>query len=160
MAKALWQEIYESSDNDVMKETAEHALKNILRDELADSLASRAEMFRASTERAPTSLSELVTAGLLRKLPHDPFGGEYFIDAETGKILSTSAVSEQADRTARYVKRLIERYRDQEGDYPRSLADLEGVGLVESIPHVDGARPVYDSANGTVDYVITAGRDQ
>jgi hypothetical protein len=157
MAKALWEEILRSSTNDVMKETAEHALKSILRDELADSLRVRVDRFSRSTGMAPRTLSELVKAGLLRSVPPDPFGGEYFIDGETGDVLSSSEVLEQADHAKRYVERLLTRYYDQEGTYPRALMDLKDTGLVEDLPRVPGTRIEYHPGEGTVDYVLTRG---
>lgn len=160
VAKALWEEISRSSGNDVMRETAEYALKSIVRDELAESLAVRVETFRSSTGRLPRRLSELVSAGLLRNLPPDPFGGEYFMDSQTGAVLSTSAISEQAAHTKRYVERLLKRYRSQEGDFPRLLTDLEAAGFVDSIPRVQGTRSVYDPQRGTVDYVIAREGDE
>jgi hypothetical protein len=160
VAKALWEEIERSSDNDVMKETAEHALKTIVREELADSLAVRVAKFRSSTGRLPHTLSELVGAGLLHGVPPDPFGGKYFIDPESGMVMSTSRVSEQAGHTKRYVERLLQRYHRQEGGYPRLLGDLTAKGLVENLPQVPGTRTVYDPENGTVDYVLTREGDQ
>ncbi len=160
IAKALWEEIERSSTNDVMRETADHALKSILRDELAESLAVCVERFRSSTGTAPRVLTELVGAGLLRTVPPDPFGGQYFIDPESGTVLSTSAVSERAGRTKRYVERLLERYRLQEGAYPRSLTGLEDAGMAESVPRVPGTLAEYDPENGTVDYVLTLERQR
>ncbi len=160
IAKALWEEIQRSSTNNVMKETADYALKSILRDELADSLAVRVERFRSSTGRPPRTLTELVGAGLLRSVPPDPFGGEYFMDSETGTVLSTSAVSEKAGHTKRYVEKLLRRYCSQEGDYPRSLTGLEDAGFVESIPRVPGTDTEYDPETGTVDYVLIVAGEQ
>jgi hypothetical protein len=97
---------------------------------------------------------------LLRSVPPDPFGGKYFMDLETGTVLSTSSVSEQAGHTKRYVEKLLGRYRSQEGDYPRSLTGLEDAGLVESVPHVTGTRAEYDPETGTVDYVLTGEKEQ
>jgi hypothetical protein len=138
-----------------MRETAEYALKAILRDQLADSLEVRLKRFQALEGRRPATLLELVTTGLVRSIPQDPLGGEYFLDPETGAVLSTSAVADEADRSKRYVERLIGRYRDQQGHYPRSLSDLEKSGLVESVPSVPGTLAEYDSATGTVEYVLT-----
>jgi hypothetical protein len=157
LAKALWEEIHRSSDNEVMRETAEHALKSILRDEMADSLEARVARFRSSMGRQPVTLSELVRAGLLSRIPQDPFGGRYFIDTESGRVLTTSAVSEQAGRTKRYVEKLIGRYRDQKGRYPRNLSDLEATGLVASLPQVPGTLTEYDPARGTVEYILNRG---
>jgi hypothetical protein len=157
MAKALWEEIYHSSDNPVMRETAEHALKNIIRDELADSLEIRIERFLAGKGRRPDTLGELVEAGLLRRVPRDPYGGRYFIDSVTGKVWSTSAVSETAERTGRYVQRLLDRYYDQHGHYPGRLEDLVKEGLVQELPRVSGTSITYDSSEGVVRYILSTG---
>jgi hypothetical protein len=154
MAKALWEEILQSSSNNVMKETADHALKCIIRDETADSLAVRTDRYRAATGKAPRSLADLVRVGLLRSVPPDPFGGEYFLDERSGRVLSTSAVREHADQTKRYVERLLKRYLDEKGTYPESLTVLEDSGLIESIPAVAGTHVEYDPVNGTVDFVL------
>lgn len=156
-AKALWEEISRSSDNEVMKETADFALRSITRDEIADSLESRVARFRALRGRSPADLSELVTAGLVRKVPDDLFGGTYFLDPESDRVLSTSAVLEAAERTGRYIERLVAHYRDQTGRYPRLLGDLEASGLVDSLPQVAGAHVRYDATEGTVKYVLDAG---
>lgn len=156
MAKALWEEILRSSTNDVMKETAEHALKSILRDELSDSLEVRVQGFHSSRGRMPRSLEELVEADLLRSVPPDPFGGRYFLNAADGEVLSTSAVAEQAGHTKRYVERLLGRFHSREGSYPATLAGLVDAGLVESVPHVPGTLIRYDALAGTVDFVITS----
>ena len=55
--------------------------------ERLDALVDR---FREGAGRRPTSLDELVTAGLLRGVPPDPYGGAYEIDRETGKVHSST----------------------------------------------------------------------
>jgi hypothetical protein len=157
MAKALWEEISRSSDNEVMQETADFALKSIARDEIADSLTSRIERFRALRGRSPANLGELETAGLVAKVPDDPFGGTYFLDPGSGRVLSTSAVKEAAEHAQRYVERLVGRYRDQEGRYPQDLADLKASGLVDSLPRVPGTLVKYDPGEGAVKYMLDAG---
>jgi hypothetical protein len=155
MAKALWEEILWSSDNEVMRETADYALKSIVRDELADSLEAKVDGFVTATGRRPETLRDLVRAGFLGKVPDDPLGGAYFIDPESGKVLSTSAVSEKAAATKRYVERLLARYRDRFGRYPLRLAGLVESGLVEDVPAVPGTRTAYDPETGTVEYMLT-----
>lgn len=59
------------------------ALENILLLERA--VAAFRERFGA----LPANLSALVTAGMLREIPHDPYGGAFFLD-ERGDIKTTS----------------------------------------------------------------------
>lgn len=155
LAKSLWEEIYWSSDNEVMKQTAEHALKSILRDEIADSLEAAIERLASSTGNLPETLGHLVEAGMVQSIPEDPFGGTYFMVPGSREVLSTSAVSESADRTKRYIERLLGRYRDRHGHYPTELEDLQKSGLVEDLPSVPGTRISYDPQSGTVDIVLT-----
>jgi tetratricopeptide (TPR) repeat protein len=52
-------------------------------------LEKAVEEFRSSHRRLPGDLSELVSAGILRSLPVDPYGGNFFVEAD-GRIRSTS----------------------------------------------------------------------
>jgi hypothetical protein len=154
VARALWQEIYRSSDNTVMKATAEYALRSILREEISDSLETTARAFESSQGRRPTALRELVTAGLISRVPDDPLGGVFFIDPGGGAVLSTSAVREASDRNRRYIERLLERYRRRFGRFPDRLGDLEASGLVDSLPSVPGTTLRYDPQQGAVEFAV------
>jgi hypothetical protein len=154
VAKALWEEIHSSSDNKVMKETAEYALRSILRDEIRDSLDVCIDRFHKLRGRPPGALDELVRAGLVKGIPEDPLGGRYFIDPASGVAMSSSEVRENAEHSKLYLERLLRRYRDQTGTFPETLADLERSGIVAEVPQVAGARRVYKQDEGTVDYFV------
>ena len=49
--------------------------------------------FREKKGRPPLSLDEVVTAGLISKIPADPYGGTFFLD-KTGKVYTTSKLTE------------------------------------------------------------------
>lgn len=49
--------------------------------------------YRAETGSLPESLMELVEAGLLDRLPDDPYGGEFYLD-DQGRVRTTSKLSE------------------------------------------------------------------
>ena len=51
------------------------------------------ETYRAETGSLPESLMELVEAGLLDRLPDDPYGGEFYLD-DQGRVRTTSKLSE------------------------------------------------------------------
>jgi hypothetical protein len=160
LARALWEEIYRSSDNDVMRETAEYSMRSILRDEIADSLRVRVERFEAATGTRPAALQELVEARLLGSVPEDPFGGTYFLDPASGAVLSTTAVSAAAERAAGYLERLLGRYHDRHGLFPDELEDLVRSGLVDELPQVAGADLTYDPGSGSIGYVIRSGGER
>lgn len=50
-----------------------------------------AALFAERTSRPPSSLQELRDNGFLPDLPPDPLGGEYFIDADSGRAKSTAS---------------------------------------------------------------------
>ena len=49
--------------------------------------------YRTETGSLPESLKELVEAGLLDRLPDDPYGGEFYLD-DQGRVRTTSKLSE------------------------------------------------------------------
>jgi len=49
--------------------------------------------FSKKEGRPPRSLGELVTAGQIKKIPADPYGGTFYLE-ETGKVYTTSKLTE------------------------------------------------------------------
>ena len=52
-------------------------------------LSSATDRFRVEHGRMPVKLEELVSSGLIRRIPDDPYGGRFYLDRD-GKIRSTS----------------------------------------------------------------------
>jgi len=154
VAKELWTEIHRSSENDVMKINAEYALKNIRLEEVADTLTSMVRELERTGGRAPKSLGDLKRAGLVVRIPPDPFGGHYFLDSETGKVLSTTRISDEAERSKRYIDKLLKRHMDKHGRYPEALAGLVADGQIPEIPEIEGTVLEYNPARGEVEYVF------
>ncbi len=152
LARALWEEIYRSSQNKMMRESAAFALKRIDLDDASELLGGLVGRFQDLTGRSPYNLEEIVRAGLMGEIPRDPFGGRYFLDPQTEKVLSTSRVATEAEGMKRYVERSIRRYRDMKGHLPQSLAELKTEGLIDEIPIVAGTEVRYDPVTGTVEY--------
>jgi hypothetical protein len=153
IALSLWKEIYESSSNRVMRETALHAIGNMTLEAVADTLTNLAHEFSEARGRFPADLEELVTTGYAPGIPRDPFGGHYFIDQEYRKVLSTTSVGREAETYGKYLQRYLERYFDTTGGYPSELAELVEEGLIAEIPSVPGAELSYDALSGSVEYV-------
>lgn len=63
-----------------LRRDALQAVKNLL---------SATDRFRAKHGRLPVHLEELVSSGLIRRIPDDPYGGIFYLDRD-GKIRTTS----------------------------------------------------------------------
>ena len=124
VARALWEQLYASTGNTVIRDAADLAIKNIDLDMALEKLSGMVVRFRKVTGCAPGRLSDLVGAGLASGIPEDPFGGSYFIDPTTNRVLSTTRVVAEAARTTAALEKAIERHRGRAGSLPRSLADL------------------------------------
>jgi hypothetical protein len=85
-ARALWRELGESADNDVMKANAALRLAQFDAMDALDQLDAIVFDFRTRVGRAPQSWRELVAARLLRGLPLDPSGTPFELDPATGAV--------------------------------------------------------------------------
>jgi len=148
VSRALWEQLYASTGNTVIKNAAELAIKNIDLDQTQESLSEAVARFHEATGRFPGRLSDLVRAGLVSEIPKDPFDGFYFIDTSTNRVLSTTRVATEAATTAATLEKAVERYSRRTGSLPGSLADLASEGLLDKVPEVEGARVTYDPTTG------------
>jgi len=62
--------------------------------EIMDRLEQKVSEYQKNYQKQPSSLTELVTAGLIDKIPDDPYGGE-FILLENGRVYTTSKMVRQ-----------------------------------------------------------------
>ena len=155
VARKLWEEIYGSTTNQAMKDNAEYALRMLDLDESVARLNQAADRYEESRGVRPASVGHLVSAGLVRAVPEGPFGGGYFVDPATGRVLSTTKVQEGAARAVSTLQKKVDYYYEKRGAYPESLEALEEESLITGVPVVDGASIFYDGARGTVQYVMS-----
>lgn len=154
LSRQLWEEIYESTTNEAMKENALYALKMLDLDETALRLNEAAAEYERRHGVPPACLQDLVEAALLRLLPEDPFGGRYFLDHGAGRVLSTTRVEAEAGRVTAILQNKIDYYFEKTGVYPETLDALQEEDLIAGTPVVEGAAIVYDSATGKVRYLV------
>jgi tetratricopeptide (TPR) repeat protein len=148
LSRALWEQLYASTGNTVIRDAADLAIKNIDLDRAQERLSEAVARFHEATGRSPGRLSDLVRAGFTKEIPRDPFGGFYFIDASTNRVLSTTRVATGAAKATATLEKAVERYSRRTGSLPGSLADLASEGLLDRVPEVDGARVTYDPTTG------------
>jgi hypothetical protein len=85
-ARFLWQEIYETSENQQMKENAKQNLLKLTAEEEVETLQALVDKVEAKTGRKIRSLEELVPLGFFKKVPLDPKGFSYLLDPKTSKV--------------------------------------------------------------------------
>ena len=78
-ARMLWTNIYQNSDDKLIRANAVKRLAALRVDEEVTFLQGYIERYRQQFGRYPSSLSELQTAGWVRRIPVDPLGYPYLI---------------------------------------------------------------------------------
>lgn len=152
VARSLWEEMYRSSANQVVRTLAEYSIKRIDMDTSLREIAEAAKRFRLLKGEFPRELQDLVAAGIVERIPQDPFGGSYFIDTRTSALSSTTKSREDADIAGRHLRRAIRRFVASECRNPRSLAELKELGFIAEVPTVVGAEVTYDPSAGAVGF--------
>jgi tetratricopeptide (TPR) repeat protein len=102
--------LYEAQQTEVAIEFIQQMIKEIKNNNLRRSLEVRLEALKAIAylekgvkefkeryKRLPHNLEEMVGVGVIEKIPHDPYGGNFYIDS-SGRIKTTSKLARQPKR--------------------------------------------------------------
>lgn len=84
-AEILWQDIYHSTDNPHLKETAKRGLKVLKRERDIEYLQKGVNRFIQDRKKNPASLLELYREGYIDSIPKEPFG--YYYKIKNGKVI-------------------------------------------------------------------------
>jgi tetratricopeptide (TPR) repeat protein len=101
----------ESKEAKVLLERKINWLKNVV--ELEEVVARFKDRFL----RLPDSLEELVSRGLLKSIPDDPFGQGYFLDSNTGNVKSFFGPNKQAEQKDAASQRPVDRLKPAETNH-------------------------------------------
>lgn len=147
----MWESMLHSDDA-LLRDLAERKLILVELRVACQNLDTAAARYQAAHAKPPEKLEELVDAGLAPALPHDPFGGSFFIDAD-GHIKNSSVLDEQVERALGVLNGGIGAFRDRNGRWPASLEELDRSRILDEIPpHPYASRSWrYDAARGTVE---------
>ena len=85
-ARMLWQTSYETSEEPLIKQNAVRHLRALQVDETVPRLEEAVQEFRKKAGVQPRNFSEVVSAGLLPKVPLDPIGTPYKL-LPSGKVV-------------------------------------------------------------------------
>ncbi len=86
-ARFLWQELYETTQDERMRKNALENLIKLAAEEDLETLQSLVDRLAQKSGRSVHSLNELVSAGLLKSYPLDPKGFPYTLEAAAGKVV-------------------------------------------------------------------------
>jgi hypothetical protein len=89
-ARFLWQEFYDSSDNEQMRNNARENLIRLQALDEIDVLSDFVARVETRLGRKLGSIHELVNLKLVKQIPVDPKGFPYTYDPETGKVKLSS----------------------------------------------------------------------
>lgn len=75
-AKQIWTAIYQSANDDDAKERAKAYIARL---DMFDYLEEAAKIYKERTGKFPGKLDELVSSGVIPKIPQDPFGFQFLL---------------------------------------------------------------------------------
>ncbi len=133
VGQRIWEQLYQTSSNSMMRELAARNLQLLGLQQLCDALNGVAARYAQQHGRAPQSLDELRNAGLIQSEPPDPLGGHFFID-QTGQVQSSTLLDDKAEQVQRYLQNAVNRFRDAQQRWPESLEELVQTGALGGIP--------------------------
>lgn len=80
--KEIWSALYEGTDDEILRDQAE---ANLIHIEILEALERGIQIYRQRKGVYPERIEDLVSAGIQREIPQDPFGFVFTID-EDGKL--------------------------------------------------------------------------
>jgi hypothetical protein len=84
--KALWKE----NPDLIVREKLETRAKEVMIERDLRTLERAVEQYRTQHLVSPKTLADLATSGYLDRVPPEPFGGSYLLDAKTGQVTSST----------------------------------------------------------------------
>ncbi|MBM3319108.1 MAG: hypothetical protein FJY73_00330 [Candidatus Eisenbacteria bacterium] len=150
-SEEMWREILRTTENERFREAAEAALLGIQAARDTTALAEAARKFRDRTGIFPRSPEALVRAGLLARVPPEPFGERYVIHPVTGEVRSLFLLAREVRRDLHVLQIVVEAFREARGRSPANLEELVVARMLEAIPSPWGVEYFLDDASGGVE---------
>jgi tetratricopeptide (TPR) repeat protein len=85
-SRRLWMQIYESADNEWLRDNAQLRLAQLTALDRIDYLQALVSEVTRRNGARPTSWTDFIRAGLLRRDPLDPAGTPFVLEPDTGRV--------------------------------------------------------------------------
>lgn len=82
--------LLENTEEENARRTLRNKLRRAYLSQRLESLEHARATFEQVHQRKLTDLNELVTNGLIPRIPREPFGGKFYLDPESGKVATSS----------------------------------------------------------------------
>jgi hypothetical protein len=143
-------ETLETTENDRFREAARFALLGIQASRDTTVLARSVREFRDRYGRFPREPGEMARAGLLDRVPEEPFGERYVVQPKTGEVRSSFLLGREIRRDLGVLQRAADRFRAEYGRVPDDPEELVAAGMLAEVPSPWGGRYSIDRGTGEV----------
>jgi len=154
LSREIWKTIYETSPIETRRNFALLNLKEFETMDKEDILTEALRRYLNKYNKFPEGIEELKGAGIIKKVPEEPFGGEFVIIAKLKEIKSSTFLKQKLRLNPVYLTSKAQKFKILFGRYPRDLVELreyiEKKTTGEFPPHPLGEDYVYDPSNGIV----------
>jgi hypothetical protein len=149
--RSMWQDIFDTSDEEHMRELAARKLQEINLREVADLLTKLAQQYAEKFGSPPQSVDDLEQAQFIRGQPQDPLGGSFIFDDE-GTAYSTSVLDTIKAERRKLLRIWVDEYKEKLGEWPDKLEDIVGRTHAPGVPvhPYPNGEWVYDPVTGEV----------
>lgn len=152
-AREVWQSIESDAENELMRDVARRNLKNLDLEDAEEALTNAVTTFRERTSRFPNDWNELVSAGVLPRVPADPYGGRFYFDQASAQVFSTTTVDRRMAQVRDVFRGYVQSYAHAHGSFPTTLDVLVDAGIARYAPWKPmGITLDYDAKNGTLQW--------
>lgn len=146
-----WKELLQSEDA-FLQELAARKLTEIELQRLCRAMNEALAIFESREGHPADSLADLVSAGLMRHLPEDPLGGEFFLGSD-GVVYNTTLLNYRVIRAQDQLINALDTYFQHFQRFPDTLDKLVEAGILETIPKhpYPGRQWRYNAETGKVE---------
>ncbi len=96
VSKAMWQELLNTAKDPLDRAVAQYYLRAIAMEEELERLNGLAQRYRSLSGQWPSGFRDLIAAGMLDRIPEEPFGRKYYWDRVSNTFKSQTRLNKRA----------------------------------------------------------------
>ena len=154
LSKEIWKTIYETSPIETRRNFALLNLRELEAMDQEEFLTGALRLYLSKSNELPQSIEELKSAGIVKEIPREPFGGEFVIVEKLKEVKSSSLLKQKLSLNPLYLTSKAQKFNILYGRYPNDLLELrefiEKETTGEFPPHPLGEDYSYDPGKGVV----------
>lgn len=154
LSKKIWEIIYETSPSEGRRSFALRNIEEIDTMAMEDQLTDALREYKSTYKKIPDSPEDLVKAGIIKRIPEPPVGGEFVIAPGIESVKNTELADRQIDQDLSFLNAKSARYKTRYGEYPRDMEELKVYIEQETTgdfpAHPLGEEYILDSETGKV----------